>query len=504
MDHNCYHTASSTCEVSRIIGKEDRMKGLGKLALLFLVLVLTACGNGNKEAEKDAPKNSEQKSAALYESKFWKAEIPDDWTKDEEKSEESENRDYTVFKDAEGNQAAYIEVFLTNNPKEIRRAVLEEGQTLEDFKEKKIEGGIDIASEYGLQKKGSLNGDPVNTILFRKEGGKGDVKLDLVGEDLSEAGTKIIETFALTLKDEGHTDPPYPFEGKAYETAGGSAQIGDIKISGEFLKLGEPFATYEIFHNDGAPSKDNFYLLIQDKIRIYNIAQGMKFVKEIPLEHKYEVMNATSDGRVFVSGISGGQTFILKDLEKTADIKDGKKISMHKDGSWGVEYSVDLDKVSKISVDDSGTATRTDLLLADDSGSQIQGSIQKLIVMDDKIAVTGSPKEGNGHLIGIYNNQGKLLLKLEGREGDDLGSVTVVVETRKGYIAADANMRTFVAWDKEGTYLGNVKDEAVIGTDYPWIGSFFEAVDGSYYLIATDEREDKSCSEVLVFRIKVE
>ncbi|MDO5649212.1 MAG: hypothetical protein Q4G11_01305 [Gallicola sp.] len=480
------------------------MKELGKLLLFFLVLVLTACGNGDKEAEKDGLENSDQKSAALYESKFWKAEIPDDWTKDEEKSEENQSRDYTVFKDAQGNPAAYIEVLLTDNPKEIRRAVLEEGQTLEDFKEKKIPGGIDIAGEYGLQKKRNFNGDQINTILFRNEGGKGNVKLDLVGEDLSEAGRKIIETFALTLKDEGHTDPPYPFEGKAYETAGGSAQIGDIKISGEFLKLGEPFATYETFNNAGAPSGDNFYLLIQDKLRIYNIAEGMKFVKEIPLEHKYEVVNSTSDGRVFVSGISGGQAFILKDLEKEADIKDGKKISMHKDGSWGVEYSVNLDNVSKISLDDSGTPTRTDLLLADDSGSQIQGSIQKLMVMDDKIAVSGSPKEGNGHLIGIYNNEGKLLLKLEGREGDVLGSITGIVETPKGYIGADANMRTFVAWDKEGTYLGNVKDEAVIGTDYPWMGSFFEAVDGSYYVIATDERQDKSCDEVLVFKIKVE
>ena len=70
-----------------------------------------------------------------------------------------------------------------------------------------------------------------------------------------------------------------------------------------------------------------------------------------------------------------------------------------------------------------------------------------------------------------------------------------------GYVAADGNMRDFYFWTKEGTVIGAISVTDLFGTNYPWIEDMQLLDDGSILVALTEEREDRSCNELLFFRL---
>ena len=55
--------------------------------------------------------------------------------------------------------------------------------------------------------------------------------------------------------------------------------------------------------------------------------------------------------------------------------------------------------------------------------------------------------------------------------------------------------------DKDGNYVGAVKDKDLFSTKYPWFCDSVLTPEGSIYSVMTDERQDKSADEVVVFQI---
>lgn len=479
------------------------MKTLLRIILILGLVFVVACSQGDTKDEKKVEEETKIENVKPYESKFWKAEVPEEWVKDEELSKAQDKSEYTVFKDKAGEEIAKIEFRFSDNPKDIRSEVLKQGYLLEDFKEKKIEGGIEVAGEYGIQYPKAASIEAM-MIRLRKETAKADVKMEFLGKELSDEAKNLLKTFEFVVEDESHKDPPYPFEGKAHELTPGNGLIGDIKLSGEFLKLAEPFMTYDIFEVDGVPSGEYFYLLNKKKIKIYNQSQGMKLEKEIDLEGEYDHIDATADGRVWVSSIFGGKAFIIEDLEKTIDLSFAEYLRMNPDGEWGIAYTTITEKATEVTIDEKGIVTRKEIKYVDGSGEILQENINDLYILDNKIGIAGTPKDEKNPIVAVYDREGKLLLRLEGSEKVTLGAIKGLVETEKGYIASDANMRKFVAWQKDGTLIGEIDDQYILGTHYPWMARFFKAEEGNYYVIATEQREDKSSLEVLVFKVNIE
>ena len=95
-------------------------------------------------------------------------------------------------------------------------------------------------------------------------------------------------------------------------------------------------------------------------------------------------------------------------------------------------------------------------------------------------------------------------LLLGGDQHEDpayFGSLTGIAETANGYIAADGNMREFYFWSKDGTLLAEVDCYDMFGTRYPWIEDMKVAEDGSVMVLMTQDRDDDSASELMVFRL---
>ena len=55
--------------------------------------------------------------------------------------------------------------------------------------------------------------------------------------------------------------------------------------------------------------------------------------------------------------------------------------------------------------------------------------------------------------------------------------------------------------DKDGNYVGAVKDKDLFSTKYPWFCDSVLTPQGSIFTVITDERQDKSADEVVVFQL---
>ena len=104
----------------------------------------------------------------------------------------------------------------------------------------------------------------------------------------------------------------------------------------------------------------------------------------------------------------------------------------------------------------------------------------------------------------VYDLEGNQQLLLGSDQHEDpayFGSLTGIAETANGYIAADGNMREFYFWSKDGTLLAEVDCYDMFGTRYPWIEDMKVAEDGSVMVLMTQDRDDDSASELMVFRL---
>ena len=119
--------------------------------------------------------------------------------------------------------------------------------------------------------------------------------------------------------------------------------------------------------------------------------------------------------------------------------------------------------------------------------------------------MSGSAVDGSGYSVFVYDHSGALKMQLKGDPNGTigLGSITYVAKTANGFMALDGNLRRLVLWTADGTWLGNVDDEAVFGTSYPWLATADVMADGSLLVVMTETRPDGSALEVAAFKVTV-
>ena len=131
--------------------------------------------------------------------------------------------------------------------------------------------------------------------------------------------------------------------------------------------------------------------------------------------------------------------------------------------------------------------------------------LQDVAVTDQHILVAGNlADESADTKIAVYDSEGNQRMLLGGSEISDpdcLGWITGMVETANGFMAADGNMRRLYFWSKDGNFIGVIQVKDLLGTDYPWLEDMQLMEDGSVLLALTQEREDESADELMLFRL---
>ena len=310
---------------------------------------------------------------------------------------------------------------------------------------------------------------------------------------------ELVGGITCTASGTDNIDPPWPWEGEPFYSGFMSQMVGTYTVTAEFVPMSEPMVTYETFKHDVEVLGNKVYLLSDYVLYEYDFQRGddhdrLQVVGEIPLDAEYEVVE------------SSGGNLVLSNFMKPTIGHDGvsllysyegpDKFSVAPDGTWGISWFSAGDACEKFTFKDGA-------LVGEPFPFNEVKLINKVCVGSSYIYVTGSPVEGSGHYVFVYDHSGNLQMQLTGDPTSTigLGSITYVTKTSNGFIALDGNMRDVVFWAADGTWLGSVDTDDLFGADYPWLAAADVMDDGSILCVMTTERLDKSADELVAFRI---
>ena len=312
---------------------------------------------------------------------------------------------------------------------------------------------------------------------------------------------ELVGNITCTASDTDNIDPPWPWEGERFYSGFMSLPVGDHMVTAEFMPMSEPLVTYETFKHDVEVLGDKVYLLSDYAFYEYDIEYGndhdaLELVREIPLDAEYEMVESSNDDLVLSSFM---KPTLIHDGDSVQASYDGPdKFSVAPDGSWGISWFSSGSTCEKFTFKDGALAGEAFPF------NEVK-IISKLCVDSSYIYVTGTPVEGSGHFVFVYDHNGNLQMQLTGDPTATigLGSITYITKTANGFIALDGNMRDVVFWTEDGEWIGSLDTDDLFGADYPWLASADVMDDGSILCIMTIERADESADELVAFRLSV-
>ncbi len=366
-----------------------------------------------------------------------------------------------------------------------------------------VDGNVPTAEVGGVEcikHEGSYWGSDAVTYLARLEGAKETIKIKVYGDDIDDPAVQAaIDGLTFKVTDIGNVDGPWYWEGEPFDAPDANADIGSVSISTKLFKMSDPYVTHETFDHSIAYADSSLYVLSKDVIRKYTIGEtGIELAEEYQLDDEYKRIMSTDDGRIFLSGFTKPLTEWKDGEIIQAYTGDADYIYMDPTGSFGISYFTSGEKTAKV------TLSGDTLQITPMPFNEVD-TIMHLNISKDHIFVCGtsSDEEEKGHKVFVYDTEGNFVMKLQKNEDASigLGSITYVAETDNGFMGMDGNLRSVEFWDKDGNYIGGVKDKEIFGTKYPWFCDSVVTPEGSIYTLMTDERADKSADEVVIFQI---
>ncbi len=376
-----------------------------------------------------------------------------------------------------------------------------------DFREDLVYYGFDqydykVNNTYETVEIGGVNllkydgGDDTLVYLNRIESAGVTVYIDFDAQDIKDSRIEaLLKGLTFTLEDTDNVDGPWEWEGEAFSTENHSVTAGDFTVNSKFIPFDEYISTFETFNHSIAAVGDKVYVLVEGELREYNYdGNKLTFTKNIELpEDNYESISSTSDGSLWLSG-SMNDIICIKDGAVVNTYEDIYSLAMHPSGEWGGDYFTSNE--CNIVTFNGDTYSKTPVIFKETD------TIMNLNVDKNNIYVCANAADDSGHKVFVYNKDGVLQKTLCDAEGEGLGSVTFVTQTSNGYIAFDGNMRDVLLWNNDGTFIAEISDSDLFDTNYPWFCSSTVLSNGSILTLMTNEREDKSATELIVFNIK--
>ena len=482
-------------------------KLLALLLALLMLLSLAACGEKEeidiedpgvpvKEDVVDEPIEEEPEAElALHENTYFTVAYAeaDGWSiaEDDIYTYETGGNVYVRILDEEGNTDIVVTISAEEDePDSFRKALYVNGFDQKAYVEGTLET-VDVGGQKMLYVDQS-NGD--RFYFGRNEAAGVYYTIDATNWEDPRVPA-LIEGITCTASGTDNVEAPWPWEGEAFSAETAEQMVGTYTLKAEFLPMSEALVTYETFKHDAEVIGDKVYLLSDYVLREYTCdGASLAFEREIPLDAEYEYVE------------SAGGNLVLSNFMKPVIGHDGEsvlysyegpdKFTVAPDGTWGISWFSSGDSTEKDTFSDGA-------LVGEAFPFAEVNTISKLCIDDSYIYVTGSPVEGSGHYVFVYDHAGTLKMQLtsDPTATIGLGSITYVTKTANGFIALDGNMRDIVLWTADGTWLGALDVDDFLSTDYPWLASGDVLADGSILCVLTQDRADGSAMEAVAFKI---
>ena len=430
-----------------------------------------------------------------FETTFWSSYLPSTLNHDEDNSSSSSSYSIDTFRQKEKNrdydQGRLTVSVLPEEAKEFRGKLMKNGIDLHELKSGKVPtvtiGGLSFITYSAAHEV---------FYVYRNEKSGTDIEIKVYGD--VDGMDSVLDSMRFTLPKGDKTDPPYPWEGKAFTPKAGEAKIGEYTIKASPIIPEESFLPLEKYGNKVIVVGKTLYALSQQTLNVYAIEnQSMKLIQGYSLEKEYAEMSRDKEGNVYVSSfIAPIQVYKNGKLVKT-DEKNANKTVMAPDGTWGITYFLSFDTVKKLTFDKDGNSILEPFEFSN-KGDNI-GSMESLMISKDHILL------GTHKGVFVYDHQGKLEMTLnyDGASSSGICSFEAVLETDEYFLAMDNTTLKLVMWDKKGKCIGETGQKELLDAKKPWVSGCTLLPDGSIYICLVEEREDKSWDEYMPYRIRI-
>lgn len=375
-----------------------------------------------------------------------------------------------------------------------------------DFREDLVYYGFDqyeykVNNSYALEEIGSVEvlkyeeaGEKVR-YFNRIEGAGATVVFDIDGADSTdERVATLLAGITVSVEDTGNVDGPWEWEGEKFSADDHTVTAGSLSIDSKWIEIDEYISTFETFNHAVAATDDAVFILTDGVLKQYAYdGTKLTYEKDIELpEDDYECIQADKDGALWLSG-SMNDVIKLENGAVTATYEDVDTLYIHPTGEWGISYFVS-NECQKVTFSGSSVSSQAMTFSEVDT-------VMSINVDEDYIYVCGSAVDESGHKVFVYDTDGKLKYTLADSAGEGLGSVTFVAKSGDGFIGFDGNMRDVLFWKPDGSFVAEVSCDEMFGTYYPWFCSSTLLSDGSILTIMTEERADKSATELVAYHV---
>ena len=422
---------------------------------------------------------------------------PDVWTFEEDDLTDSDTRSSVIMEipDPEDPDDYLVnaEIRVTiGDPYSFRSSLISYGFDQYEYKVNNAYPLTDVGGVGCLKQEGNYWGSPCLRYFNRVEGAGATVFLEIIGEYEDARVADLLKGLTFHLTDTGSTDGPWYWEGESFSGGTLTASVDDFTLTGEWVTMDEPIRVTDTFDHTLAVAGDSVYILTEGVLKQYKLEKtSLKFAGDVAVDGDYGC----------VDGDEGGSIWLADFLEPLISVKDGAQTASYSDvnryvamspsGTWGVMW-FSGPECQKVELS-GGAAALTDVTYAEVK------TIMHLNVDGDTVYVCGSAADDSGHKVFMYDADGALKGVLESPDG--LGSVVYAAHTKNGYLALDGNMRTVCLWADDGSYIGELDDSDLFGTGYPWFCDAERLSDGSFLIVMTEDRADKSAKELVAFRL---
>ncbi len=477
-------------------------KLIAVLIALAILFSFAACDNDTPDTTTDKPDETTNalvnNSDAGIKTSLFTVNFDGDWIniEDDLRNEEEYCAAVLQILDPQDNEYYLVEATIkveVDEPYEFREDLVYYGFNQYEYKNNNAYETINIG---GVDLLRYDDGDDTLIYFNRVENANATVYVKFDTTDINDSRINtLLEDITFNLKDIGNVDGPWEWEGEPFSADNMDVEADGFTISSEFVPFEAPVTTFETFDHSVAAIGDMVYILVDGELSVCHYdGTVLAFVDKIELpEDDYDSIEVTDDGTLWVSG-GLNDIICIKDGKTAAAYEDIDNLAIHPSGTWGVDFFTSNECEIVTFNGNTYTAAPVKFEEAD--------TIMHLCVDENNIYVCASAADDSGHKVFIYNKEGVLQKTLCDAEGESLGSVTFITQTDNGYIAFDGNMRDALIWDNSGKFIVEISDDDLFSTNYPWFCDSAVLDDGNIITIMTDEREDKSATELVVFIVK--
>lgn len=463
--------------------------------------------DSNKSESKESEVvEVEEDDEDMFTTTYWKAIIPDSFVGDENNYQDGEYLGIHSFDtyDSNGTKTGKLRVYIDMQGTFEYRSHLHEYISVQDQAAGNYEtytiGGLDFITYYDVNTEEDI-------YLYRAE------KTGIVIRISVKPGTSDVDEFFSSMKfdlpDNGYVDAPYPWDGQAIITNTNTVDLDGISLTATQLVADVPMTPWNLVYTDITVNGDTVSAFNGNSVTVYSLnGDSLTYVSEYVLNNTYYLETDDDAGNIYYGG-SQRNPIKYTDGELVATFEDiDTPFAISPDGTFGVTYVISTGSMQKYLINEDGTTTLDDSFAYNKERFY---EIRNVTIYQDHILVGGytfnenGDKDKYGVVVYDFNGNEQMMLVADdsGYYGSGMDSIGNVAETDNYFIVLDRSFRNILVWDKEGNWLGTVRDCDVFGTsDYTYL-SGLDVVGDTIYVSLMDDRADDSWREMLFYRIDI-